>query len=78
MLKEDRITPSGWLEEARIEVPVEEEHGDSTCQNGESQQQEDNCDEDRSAEEVHRVEGQNSRSHIPDGGDEVNRPEDGR
>ncbi len=78
MLEQDRITALVGLEEGRAEIAVGQQHGDGAAEDRQRQQQQEGGDQHRPHEQRHAVQRHARRTHVEDGGDEVDGAQDRR
>ncbi|MPL92010.1 hypothetical protein SDC9_38099 [bioreactor metagenome] len=76
VLVKDRVTAACRVEEGGAEVAVHQQHGDGAGEHRQAEQDQPGGDEDRPGEKRHLVQRHARRTHVEEGGDDVDRAED--
>ena len=77
VLEHNRVTATRRVKKCCTEIAVGQQHGDGTRQNRQRQQQQEHGHKNRPDKKWHFVQSHARRAHVENGGDEVNRTQNG-
>ena len=78
MLEQDRVTAARRIKEGGAKIAVCQQHGDAASQHGQGQNQQEGGDQHRPCKQRHTVQGHARCTHVEDGGDKIDRAQNGR